>query len=80
MSYAKWVAVSRTYRWLWQKWSRSEVPGDKAKMSVVTAGHDLFAYGWHLFDQVRDRMSQLKRIWEPYGYVHVLVLENDTWP
>ena len=25
-------------------------------------------------------MSHLKRIWEPYGYVHVLVLEDNTWP
>ena len=67
-------------RWLWQKWSRFELPGGKAKILVITAGNDLFASGWNLAHQVRDRMSQLKRIWEPYGYVHVLVLEDDTWP
>ena len=51
------------YRWLWQKWGRPELAGDKAKILVVTAGNDLFASGWNLADQVRDRMSQLKRNW-----------------
>ena len=74
------VGCGFAHRWLWQQWSRFELPGDKAKVLVITAGNDLFASGWHLADQVRDRMSHLKRIWEPYGYVHVLVLEDNTWP
>ena len=74
------VGCGFAYRWLWQKWSRFELPGDKAKILVITAGNDLFASGWNLVDQVRDRMLQLKRIWDPYGYVHALVLEDDMWP
>ena len=72
------VGCGFAYRWLWQKWIRFEQPGNKAKILVTTAGNDLFASGWNLADQVRDRMSQLKRNWGQNGYVHVLALEDGT--
>ena len=57
-----------------------DLPGDRAKILVVTAGNDLYACGWNLADQIRARVAQLKRNWVDYGYVHVLALEDDTGP
>ena len=37
------VGCGFAYRWLWQKWTRFELPGDKAEILVITAGNDLFA-------------------------------------